>query len=330
MQISDSSELAVAFQSAKRSCVLPYLNSNGIFTNSDVHYIDSVVLRDSLVKIPEIHYGQESSFSDSRHIPILFFSLNYRHPILVDKYYSAKGLSDMVVIVQNSQRSFPTRLQCNSKSTFLNLRNPIKHALSATSVLAGGIIPSHITYSEAHQNAVADWTWSVGDHPWSHTSNGFHFNHIQIDIAKRNMILNALGSSIDTINSAVKILNRIRIDESNERVSHLIPLNQLSLSFQHIFNIWKLAVSKIASLDFETALKQIRAADAKADEFFFLALESEAIMKAYQCLPHIIEENDTDSQVVLLLPILFICFDILLFVIIFMYKRGKKTNKSQN
>lgn len=327
--MSDSAELATAFQSAKRSAVLPSLNSNGIYTNSDIHYIDSISLRDSLVKIREIETSQENAFNNYRRIPILFFSLNYRHPILVDKYYSAKGLSDMVVIVQNSQRYFPSRLQCNSKATFINLRNPIKHALSATSLVVGGIVPSHITYSEAHQHAMADWTWSVGDHPWSHTSYGFHFNRIQIDITRRNMIIHALTSSMETINSAVHVLSRIRIDLSNEFVSHLIPLNELSLTFFQTVTLWKAACSKMAALDFESALAHVQSADAKADEFFFLVLETETIMKAYQCLPHVVIESDTESQVVLLLPILFICFDILLFVIIFLCRQNRKSVKAK-
>ena len=327
--MSSSVELATAFHNSKRSAMLPTLSASGWYSNSEVHYVDSVTLRDSLKRIHDITIQESSSFTKTRRIPVLFFSLNYRHPILVDKYYTSKALSDMVLIVQNGQRNFPSRLSCNSQPTYLNLRNPLKSALASTAILAGGIIPSHITYSEAHQNAISEWLWSVGDHPFSHTSYGAEFNRIQIDIARRNMLIHALAESIETVNTCVQLLRKIHIDETNEVVSHMVPLNSLSIGFSSVITQWKISCAAVASLDFDKAMKHVRMADDLADDLFELVIDTENLMGAYQCLPHVTADEDTESQTMLVLPILFICFDVLLFALVFMCRSTKKSSKAK-
>lgn len=326
--MADSKDLATAFHNAKRSVLLPTISPDGIYINTEVHYIDSVVLRDSLSKMREIKKASGNSYDGTRHIPILFFSLDYINPILVDKYYLAKGLSDMVIIVQNSQEIISSRIQCNGNTIYLNLKNPIKHALSATSLVAGGIIPQHISYSEAHQKAIQDWHWSVGDNPYSHTSNGATFNRIQIDITRRNMLITELTNTIDTINQGVSILKKIRLDETNSQMSHHISLNELSILFTNVIGKWKKSCGFVAALDFESAMKYAKEADIIANEFLLLVIDTDELMSAYQCLPHAVTEVDTESQLILIIPILFVLFDILLGIIVFMCSR-KSSSKGK-
>jgi len=57
-----------------------------------------------------------------RHIPIFLFSIAYRTPLFIDKYYQARALKDMVIIVQSPHLQWASRMQCNGKSIYLNLR----------------------------------------------------------------------------------------------------------------------------------------------------------------------------------------------------------------
>jgi len=43
-------------------------------------------------------------------------------PILIDKYFQAKGLSDMVIIVQSKFGNWKSRIKCNHKAVEWNLR----------------------------------------------------------------------------------------------------------------------------------------------------------------------------------------------------------------
>ena len=100
--MADSEELATAFQDAKRSAIVPTLSPEGFYSQEVVHFIDSVRLRDSLLSLRAFKLHQWTQ-GEERHIPILFFSLDYEEPVLVDKFYLSKALSDLVVIVQNSR-----------------------------------------------------------------------------------------------------------------------------------------------------------------------------------------------------------------------------------
>src|SRR3990167_694805 len=256
-------------------------------------------------------------------IPILLFSVDYRHPIVVDKYYQAKALSDMIIIVQNSQQLYPSRLQCNSVPIFINLRNPVKAALAATGLLVGGLIPNHITYSEAHQNAIQNWLWSVGNHPFSHTSTGKSFNRIQIDTMRRNAIVQSLSDSIKALNRGIKILQNIHIDSSNVQVAELLRLNRISILHNQITSLFKKVSGKVASFDFSAAMKHALDADDLVDDFLDEVFAIDNTFTAFRCLPYTIEDADPDSKLIMIIPILFICFDILLIVTVFLCRSGK-------
>jgi hypothetical protein len=58
----------------------------------------------------------------ARHIPIFMFSLDYELPVFIDKYYTSKALSDMVIIVQSNFHSWESRVACNDKPIYLDLR----------------------------------------------------------------------------------------------------------------------------------------------------------------------------------------------------------------
>lgn len=328
LSMSDSPELTTAFQDAQRSVVMSTLSADGVYGRHDVHYVDSMKLRDSLRALHQFNIHGHYPGAD-RHIPILFFSVDQEQPLLVDKYYSAKGLSDMVLVVQNGQRSYPSRLACNGRTIPLDLRNPLKQALAATSLLVGGVVPPHITYSEAHQSALQDWLWSVGNHPWAHTSQGSEFNRLQIDTARRNMIVDSLTSSIETYNAAVQLLQEIRTEEANEEMQHQLALNDMSLLATQVNNLWKQVSAKVALLAFDDAMHFVDEAEQQADRLYHLALFTHSSMRAFQCLPHVVQDDDAQSQLLFVLPVIFIAFDVFLFFVLFIC-RTRGAPRSQN
>lgn len=53
-------------------------------------------------------------------VPIFWFING--DPLLVDKYYQAKALSDMIIVVQSETPSWESHFQCNGHSILWDLR----------------------------------------------------------------------------------------------------------------------------------------------------------------------------------------------------------------
>jgi len=85
-------------------------------------------------------------------------------------------------------------------------RDPLKQALSATALIVGGLVPSHIGFNEARQAATQNWLWAVGDSPLAQTSHGIHFNEFQLDVVQRNYIAHALDTSVARSNQVFAML----------------------------------------------------------------------------------------------------------------------------
>lgn len=64
-------------------------------------------------------------------VPIFWFIQN--EPLLVDKHYQAKALSDMVIVVQSETSSWESHLQCNGRSLLWDLRLNIRYLLQLLS-----------------------------------------------------------------------------------------------------------------------------------------------------------------------------------------------------
>jgi len=72
------------------------------------------------------------------------------------------------------------------------------------------VVPTHIHYDAANQNALQDWLWSIGDNPFSYTGHETHFSAFHKDIAYRNQIIVSLQFTVDQINQGVEILAGIK------------------------------------------------------------------------------------------------------------------------
>ena len=64
--------------------------------------------------------GKHANSRSVLEIPVFWF--NHGDPLLVDKHYQAKSLSDMIIVVQSEDSSWESHLQCNGQSVLLDLR----------------------------------------------------------------------------------------------------------------------------------------------------------------------------------------------------------------
>lgn len=73
--------------------------------------------------IHQVFVDDAGSHAHSRSIlevPIFWFI--YSEPLLLDKHYQARALSDMIIVVQSEHSSWESHLQCNGQSLLWNLR----------------------------------------------------------------------------------------------------------------------------------------------------------------------------------------------------------------
>ncbi|KAG0473957.1 hypothetical protein HPP92_015814 [Vanilla planifolia] len=92
------------------------------------------------------------------------------------------------------------------KGTHSDSRRPIKATIAATAEHLAGLLPLHLVYSQAHETAIEDWSWSVGCNPVSITSQGWHLSQLQSDAIARSYINTALEESILAVNAAIHLL----------------------------------------------------------------------------------------------------------------------------
>jgi hypothetical protein len=122
--ISEDLSLALAFTSSLRSIATPRLTVDGKYKTDTLFYLDSAQLQSYLHALnPDAHDDMADTYEAThiqRHIPVFIFSLNYDVPVFIDRYFTAKALSDMVLVVQ-SDFHWESRVSCNKRSIYLNL-----------------------------------------------------------------------------------------------------------------------------------------------------------------------------------------------------------------
>ncbi|TVU30116.1 hypothetical protein EJB05_21723 [Eragrostis curvula] len=154
LSLSEEPALMMAFSMARRAAAVPLLLVNGTYKSTVRTYLDSAVLQHQLQRLSEHNSlkGGHSNHRSTLEIPIFWFI--HTDPLLLDKHYQAKALSNIVVVVQSDDDAWESHLQCNGKPILWDLRKPIKAAVAATSEYISGLLPSHLVYSHAHETAI--------------------------------------------------------------------------------------------------------------------------------------------------------------------------------
>lgn len=253
LPLSDDPALAMAFSVARRTAVVPLLLVNGTYRKTVRPFLDSAILQHQLQRLND-HGSLKGSHAHSRstlEVPIFWFI--HGDSLFVDKHYQAKALSDMVIVVQSEQSSWESHLQCNGRSLLLDLRRPIKAALAAVAEHLSGLLPLHLVYSQAHENAVEDWTWSVGCSPLSITSQGWHISKFHSDTIARSYILTALEESIQIVNSAIYRLVTERTSEQTFKVFQSMERDLVN-KYNYVVSLWKRISTTTGELRHDNAM----------------------------------------------------------------------------
>ncbi|CAO2038395.1 unnamed protein product [Urochloa humidicola] len=218
LSLSEEPALMMAFSMARRAAAVPLLLVNGTYKSTVNTYLDSSILQHQLQKLSEHNSlkGRHSNHRSTLEVPIFWFI--HSEPLLLDKHYQAKALSNMVVVVQSDDDSWESHLQCNGRPILWDLTKPVKAAIAATAEYISGLLPSHLVYSHAHETAVEDWTWSVGCNPLSITSHGWQLSQFQQDAIGRNYIITSVEESIQIVNSAIQRLITERATEKGFKI----------------------------------------------------------------------------------------------------------------
>jgi len=200
----------------------------------------------------------------------------------------------MVIAVQSAQHLWESSLQCNNKPIYWNLRDPLRSVVSASAELLTGLLPSHVTHSQAHRRAAQDWLWSVGSHPLSLTShNGLSFTQLQIDAAHRAYVVQAVRAASVVVNQAVHKLEAIETSalnagllraRSDENHGHSL-LDLLRNSYNQVVEHINRIQAHVASTQFDEAsamfLPLISAAQQFSELVSAVAIEAHRL----ECVP---------------------------------------------
>ncbi|XAR50712.1 hypothetical protein NMG60_11005111 [Bertholletia excelsa] len=254
LPLSEEPALAMAFSVARRAAAVPLLLVNGTYRKTVRSYLDSSILQHQLRRLSNEGSlkGTHAHSRSTLEVPIFWFI--HGDPLLVDKHYQAKALTDMVIVVQSESSSWESHLQCNGKSILWDLRRPIKAALAAVAEHLAGLVPLHLVYSHAHATAVEDWMWSVGCNPLSVTSEGWHISEFQSDTIARNYILTALEESIQLVNSAIHLLV---MERTSEKTFKLFQSQERELlnKYNYVIGLWRRISTVSGELHFVEALR---------------------------------------------------------------------------
>ncbi|XP_078443287.1 uncharacterized protein LOC144712828 [Wolffia australiana] len=266
LALSENPPLAMAFAVARRAAAVPLLLVNGTYRTTVRSYFDSNTLQFQLRRLND-NGSLKGKHADSHsvlEVPIFWFI--HSDPLFVDKHYQAKGLSDMVIVVQSDLSSWESHFQCNNRPLLWDLRMPIKAAIAATAEHISGLLPPHLVYSPAHETAVEDWIWSVGCNPLSITSQGWQISGFQSDAISRNYITTTLEESIQAVNEAVHLLLSERTTKKGFKV--FLPMQRdIVEKYNSIVDLWRRISSVSAGLRFGDALRLLNMLDETSKSF---------------------------------------------------------------
>ncbi|XP_010443525.1 PREDICTED: uncharacterized protein LOC104735173 isoform X1 [Camelina sativa] len=238
LTLSEDPALAMAFSVARRAAAVPLLLVNGTYRKTVRSYLDSSILQYQLQRLND-HTPLKGGHAHSRStLEIPIFWLINGDPLLIDKHYQAKALSNMVVVVQSEASSWESHLQCNGRSLLWDLRSPVKAAMASVAEHLAGLLPLHLVYSVAHESAIEDWTWSVGCNPLSITSQGWRLSLFQSDTIARSYIITALEESIQAVNSGIHLL---RLERTNKKTFKLFRSRERELmnKYKYVVSLWR-------------------------------------------------------------------------------------------
>ncbi|GAM21679.1 hypothetical protein SAMD00019534_048540 [Acytostelium subglobosum LB1] len=253
----DDPTLSLAYHTSLKTILQPTVNKDGAFETKLNYYIDSKEIKYQLTRLnPDQHSDDMQQVMKSKHIPIFIFSLGGDNAVFIDRDKRAKALDNMVIAVQTNVM-YNSSFTCNDQPVTLNLSNPMSPLLAATALSLGGLVPNHVSYSEATMKATQNWQWSVGDSPTASTFTFpfSYFSEFQRDAIHRNYVVTALEKSITMANEANQLLANHKTNLQNYGSLEKIPmLRGVTRQYKMLQDQWRLTAEYIAKLDFGKAI----------------------------------------------------------------------------
>ncbi|BFG13737.1 hypothetical protein CerSpe_000110 [Prunus speciosa] len=282
LPLSEDPALAMAFSVARRAAAVPLLLVNGTYRKSVRSYLDSSIVQYQLQRMND-HGSLKGKHAHSRstlEVPIFWFI--HGEPLLVDKHYQAKALSDMVIVVQSEPSSWESHLQCNGQPLLWDLRRPIKAGLAAVSEHLAGLLPLHLAYSQAHETAIEDWMWSVGCNPYSITSQGWNISQFQSDTIARSYIITTLEESVQMVNSAIHLLV---MERTTEKTFKLVQSQERELinKYNYVVSLWRRISTVTGELRYVDAMRLLYTLEDASKSFVDQVNTTIAILHPIHC-----------------------------------------------
>ncbi|CAI0552364.1 unnamed protein product [Linum tenue] len=282
LSLSEDPALAMAFSVGRRAAAVPLLLVNGTYRKTIRTYLDSSILQYQLQKLND-HGSLKGAHAHTRstlEVPIFWFI--HGEPLLVDKHYQAKALSDMIVVVQSEQSSWESHLQCNGQSLLWDLRRPIKAALAAVSEHLAGLLPLHLVYSHAHETAIEDWIWSAGCNPFSITSQGWDISQFHLDTIARSYIITTLEESLQLVNSAIRSLLMERTSKSTYKLFHSEE-KELVNKYNYVVSLWRRIATVTGELRYVDAMRLLLTLEDATKVFSEQVNATDALLHPIHC-----------------------------------------------
>ncbi|KAJ6958690.1 hypothetical protein NC653_040365 [Populus alba x Populus x berolinensis] len=308
--LSEDPALAMAFSVARRAAAVPLLLVNGTYRKTTRSYLDSSILQHQLQRQLHDHGSLKGAHAHSMstlEVPIFWFISG--EPLLVDKHYQAKALSDIVIVVQSEPSSWESHLQCNGQSVLWDLRRPVKAALAAVSEHLAGLLPLHLVYSHAHETAIEDWVWSVGCNPFSITSRCWHVSQFQSDTIARSYIITALEDSIQLVNSAVR---RLLMERTSEKTFKMFQSEERELvdKYNYVVSLWRRISTIHGELRYVDAMRLLYTLEDASERFASQVNATIAILHPISCTRerkvHVVIDMTTVPAFLVVLGVLYI------------------------
>ncbi|XP_050223190.1 uncharacterized protein LOC126673206 [Mercurialis annua] len=200
--------------------------------------------------VPEEEFG--------RVLPVYVFDLDYNTLLLLDRYHQSVAFRDMVIAVRTKTTQTVSDYSCNGRHVFTHTRELERPLVGSILQSMWGVSPTHLSWSSRHNNTLVDYTWSVGQTPFGPFSETSSLSFVQMDAARRNVLLTALNY---TITSAIDVLESIANHGGDRK---LLKQNQ-HIEFVQRWSLFKYKLDKTVSamsrLDFEMALYYIRSSE---------------------------------------------------------------------
>lgn len=291
MSLIDDKALALAYEKSLRSATVPTLTADGTFIAARRLYIDSEMLKSELDALTPVHdrgdpgseFDEDNHRTGHRDIPVFVFSLDYPLPVFVDKWHLARGLKDMVIVVQNNVVDWPSHLGCNGKAVHWNLRAPMGPALAASAQTLAGLTVPQMSWDSRTERVNEDWLWSVGDAPGVLTNSRSDFNTFQRDSVLRNWLVGALDDGIGMLNDGIEALQRRKTTRENFAVNKGQEIGDLGKVYARANRHVKALTKALEDLHFKDAFERARGLLQEARKFRRAAMALARGLDVHDC-----------------------------------------------